>query len=170
MEIRTAVPDDAWNISDLHVRSWKAAFPGLIPQDYLDALAPGDRLGQWEEALASSGRWPVVFVAEEDGRLSGFAAVGPTRDDDADPGRVGELYTIYLDPGAWGGAIGAALLERALDELTSGGFERATLWVLHSNARARRFYERHGWTADGTAKEHDWEAFIATDVRYCRVL
>jgi GNAT superfamily N-acetyltransferase len=168
--IRRAGPDDAWRIADVHVRAWKAAFRGLLPQDYLDALEPGDRVGQWVEALASTGRWPVVFVAEEGGRVSGFAAVGPTRDEDADPERVGELYTIYLDPGAWGGGLGVALLEQAVAELAEGGFERASLWVLHSNARARRFYERHGWTTDGATKEHDWVAFTATDVRYVRAL
>jgi GNAT superfamily N-acetyltransferase len=170
MEIRRAVADDAWNIACVHVRSWKRAFPGLLPQAYLDALEPEDRLGQWDEALASAERWPTVFVAEEEGRLFGFAAVGPTRDEDVDTTRVGELYTIYLDPEAWGGGLSVALLEQAVEELTTGGFERATLWVLHSNARARRFYERHGWTTDGSTKEHDWVAFTATDVRYTRRL
>lgn len=152
------------------MRSWKAAFPGLLPQGYLDALAPADRLEQWEHALASPGPWPSVLVADEDGELLGFAAAGPTRDDDADPATVGELYTLYVDPGAFGTGLGAALLEAAVGELIAGGFARATLWVLHSNARARRFYEAHGWAADGATKEHDWDAFVATDVRYRRPL
>jgi len=170
VEIRRAVADDAWNIACVHVRSWKAAFPGLVPQDYLDALQPGDRLGEWEAALGATGRWPVVLVAEEGGRLFGFASVGPSRDEDAEPGRVGELYTLYVDPSAWGGGLGLALLEEAVGELERGGFARATLWALHSNARARRFYERHGWTGDGATKEHDWVAFTATDVRYALAL
>ena len=29
---------------------------------------------------------------------------------------------------------------------------RFKLWVLADNARARRFYERHGWTADGASQ------------------
>lgn len=152
------------------MRSWKAAFPGLLPQDYLDALSPADRLEQWEQALGSEGQWPAVLVADEGAKILGFAAVGPTRDDDSEEEVVGELYTLYIDPPAFGAGVGTALLDSAIAALRSGGFEQATLWVLHSNVRARRFYERHGWTAEGTTKEHDWDAFVATDVRYIRTL
>jgi hypothetical protein len=38
--------------------------------------------------------------------------------------------------------------------------------VLETNARARRFYEGHGWRFDGTTKPHDWGTFVVTDVRY----
>jgi ribosomal protein S18 acetylase RimI-like enzyme len=170
MEIRRAVLADARRIAEVHVRSWKAAFSGLLPQDYLDALKAEDRLGEWQEALGSAERWPVVLVAEEGGRLLGFAAVGPSRDEDADPQVVGELYTIYLDPSAFRSGLGQALHSEAMEALRAGGFDRATLWVLHSNARARRFYELYGWSAEEVTKEHDWEAFTATDVRYSRSL
>lgn len=166
MEIRPARPEDADAIAAVHVRSWKSAFPGLLPQDYLDALGPEDRLGQWQEALSSS-PWPVVLVGEEEGRLIGFIAVAPSADADAGSA-VGEVQTLYVDPEAWGRGRGAGLLAAGVAELAREGFTMATLWVLHSNHRARRFYARHGWDADGTVKEHDWVAFTATDVRALR--
>ena len=168
MQVRRAEPDDARAIAELHVAAWKAAFPGLLPQDYLDDLAPEDRLGEWEQALGSS-PWPVVLVAEEGGALLGFAALSPSRDDDSDP-TVGEVQTLYVGPGVWRSGVGRALLERAGEELASAGFTTATLWVLDVNERARRFYERHGWQLDGASKVHDWVAFVATDVRYRRAL
>ncbi len=57
-------------------------------------------------------------------------------------------------------------MDGALAALRDGGFAYATLWVLGTNARARRFYERRGWRHDGASKLHDWEAFVATDLRY----
>lgn len=167
--VRRAEPGDARSLAEVHVASWKAAFPGLLPQDYLDALRPEDRLAQWEQDLAGD-RWPAVLVAEEEGGIVGFVAVAPSEDPDAGPGRVGELRTIYLRPESWGHGHGEVLLRAAMGELAAGGFHRATLWVLNSNSRARRFYERHGWSADGATKEHDWQAFVATDVRYARPL
>jgi GNAT superfamily N-acetyltransferase len=83
---------------------------------------------------------------------------------------VGEVHTIYLDPAVWGTGAGAALLDAALDEMRAAAYRSATLWTLGTNERARRFYERRGWRADGTSKVHDWGAFSATDVRYAITL
>ena len=168
VRLRRARAADARAIAELHVATWKAAYPGLLPQGYLDDLAPEDRLGDWEQALAAS-PWPVVLVAEEGPSLLGFASVSPSRDEDAD-GTVGEVQTLYVSPGAWHGGVGTALLAAAGDVLAEAGFTTGTLWVLDVNDRARRFYERNGWTADGATKEHDWVAFVATDVRYRRSL
>jgi ribosomal protein S18 acetylase RimI-like enzyme len=160
------------------VRSWKQAFPGLIPQDYLDALAPEDRIASWHDTLAATA-WPRTgtFVVvrgvapadvpgEAESAVVGFASISPSRDDDADPDVVGEIQTVYLDPAAWGTGAGDMLMSGALEELRAAGFTSVTLWTLVTNARARRFYERRGWKADGTSKPHDWGAFVATDVRY----
>lgn len=169
MRLRRAEPADAPAVAEVHVRTWKTAYPGLIPQDYLDALRPEDRLGQWEDAIGSWA-WPAVVVAEDDDGLVGFTSFGPSRDADADPAEVGEVQTVYLDPGHWGRGDGAVLLDAAIDGLRRAGFRRATLWVLDTNARARGFYEHLGWRADGATMLHDWGAFVATDVRYARAL
>jgi RimJ/RimL family protein N-acetyltransferase len=45
-----------------------------------------------------------------------------------------------------------------------------TLWVLRDNERARRFYERAGWSFDGTEKEDVVAGATVTEVRYRRDL
>jgi len=167
--LRRAHPDDAGAIAEVHVRAWKGAYPGLLPQDYLDALHPEDRVGMWAEALGTS-PWPVVLVAEDEGLVRGFCSFGPSQDGDADPAVVGELYTIYVDPDAWGEGLGRALLEAATAGLTEAGFAEATLWVLGVNEAARGFYDHAGWHHDGTTKERNWTAFVAMDARYRRRL
>jgi hypothetical protein len=39
----------------------------------------------------------------------------------------------------------------------------AYLWVVEANARARRFYEREGWSADGAMRA---SSFGSTELRY----
>jgi ribosomal protein S18 acetylase RimI-like enzyme len=173
VRIRRAVSEDALSIATVHVRSWKGAYPGLIPQSYLDALTPEDRVDTWERALAATA-WPrtgtIVLlgpgVGAHEGPITGFVSISPTRDEDADPDRVGEILTLYLDPSAFGSGGADLLMSAALVALRAAAFTTATLWVLDTNTRARRFYERRGWQADGACKRHDWEAFVATDVRY----
>lgn len=164
-------------IATVHVRSWQAAYPGLIPQDYLDGLRPEARLPMWKQVLAES-RWPrsgVLLLAADaptggcepgPGQVKGFSHICPTRDDDRDPESTGEITSIYLAPEVQGSGNGVALLAASVDQMVAAGYETATLWALDTNTRARRFYEIAGWKPDGTTKLHDWGTFVCTDVRY----
>jgi GNAT superfamily N-acetyltransferase len=169
--IRDARPSDAAQLALVHVRSWQEAYRGLVPQAYLDGLDPVQRRPGWERTLdrtdpARGG----VLVAEDDARLVGFASYGPSRDDDAGPGPTGEVFAIYLLPEAWGHGTGRQLMDAAVAGLTAAGYERAALWVLDGNARARRFYQAAGWTADGAVKQDDRWGFPLTETRYRRSL
>jgi ribosomal protein S18 acetylase RimI-like enzyme len=171
MDIRAARMEDVPEIAVVHVRSWQAAYRGLLPQEYLDGLDPGQRIGQWERSLSAAKRSDGgTLVAEAGGRLSGFVSYGPARDDDAESRRAGEIYAIYLVPAAWGEGIGRQLMAAALGRLGKAAFDRVILWVLDSNVRARRFYEAGGWLADGAAKRDDSFGVPMTEVRYRRSL
>jgi len=170
MDIRPARMEDVPEIAFVHVRSWQAAYRGLLPQAYLDGLDPGQRIGQWERSLSATD-WSRggTLVADADGRLSGFVSYGPARDG-ADSTRAGEIYAIYLMPAAWDEGIGRQLMAAALDRLGEARFDQVILWVLDSNVRARRFYEAGGWLADGGAKRDDSFGVSMTEVRYRRSL
>jgi GNAT superfamily N-acetyltransferase len=170
MEVRPATRADALAIATVHVRSWQAAYPGLLPQSYLDGLDPLERRDRWE-AILDATRWPGTgtLVLVDDGHPSpviGFAAISASRDDDVDRLTVGELQTLYLDPGVWRRGGGSLLLRAAQGHLGHAGFSTMSAWVLETNARARTFYEHHHWRFDGTSKPHDWGTFTVTDVRY----
>ncbi len=167
MEVRAATAADAVAIATIHVRSWQAAYRGLLPQSYLDGLDPLERREQWETILEDR-RWPGTgtLVLVEDDIVIGFAAISASRDDDVDRFAVGELQTLYLTPGVWRRGGGSLLLLAVQSHLGRAGFTEASAWVLETNARARTFYEQHHWRFDGTSKPHDWGTFTVTDVRY----
>jgi len=169
--VRPARAEDAGQIAFVHVRSWQGAYRGLLPQAFLDGLDVAQRTRTWEQALAGpDDPKAAVLVADDGGSVIGFVGYFPSRDPDADPVLTGEIGAIYLLPGAWGGGIGRRLMDAALDALAAAGFTQATLWVLDSNVRARRFYEAGGWSADGTTKEDDSRGFPLSEVRYRRSL
>ena len=103
-------------------------------------------------------------MAERDGAVVGFAAVGPS----PDPQGAGELFAINLDPDHWGTGTGRALLGGAQAELARLGFGETVLWVLTGNARARRFYEIAGWVVDGTERTAEVFGVTVPEVRYRR--
>jgi ribosomal protein S18 acetylase RimI-like enzyme len=169
--IRPARTADAAQIALVHVRSWQGAYRGLLPQSYLDGLDPAQRATRWQLALAAprlsrSG----VLVADDGGKLLGFVDYSASRDGDADRDQVGEVNALYLVPAAWGGGAGRLLMDAALARLTAAGFAQATLWVLDTNARARRFYDAGGWSADGAVKHDDSRGFPIRQLRYRKSL
>jgi GNAT superfamily N-acetyltransferase len=68
---------------------------------------------------------------------------------------LGEIAGLYVHPDHWSKRVGHALIIRAEQELLATGWSEAYLWVLRGNDRAVRFYERHGWRADGEEKFGD---------------
>jgi GNAT superfamily N-acetyltransferase len=169
MEVRRARLSDAEGIATAHVRSWQAAYAGLVPQAYLDGLDLARRTAAWEEMLAHPGDREVTLVAEEAGNESGpdivgFVAICPSRDDDA--GDVGEVAAIYLLAEVWGRGYGRALMAAALCALKELGFSSATLWALEGNQRARTFYEAGGWSTDGAVRQDSRRGATLSEVRY----
>jgi GNAT superfamily N-acetyltransferase len=110
-----------------------------------------------------------VWVAEEDGRVLGFASTGPSRDEEAPP-KTAEVSTIYLAPELVGTGLGRPLFAHAVEDLRDQGYVRVELWVLTTNDRARRFYEHAGWRADGGARMDDVLGIELHEVRYVLAL
>lgn len=160
LTIRWATPADAHGVAVVHVDTWRAAYAGLIDQKVLDRQSVDARTETWRTWIENSldGRstdayGPVphrLLVAERDGVIVGWASFGGGRDDGA--GDAGELAGLYAHPSAWSQGVGHALITRVEHELRAHGWTQAYLWVLKGNDRASRFYESHGWAADGGEK------------------
>jgi GNAT superfamily N-acetyltransferase len=168
--IRAAVVDDARAIAQIHVDGWRAAYRGQMPDALLDGLSVDQRTEQRRKDLATP-RSPEhrTWVAEEDGRIVAFAITGPSRDEDAAAG-VAELFAIYAKPARWGTGAGRAMLAHVLADLRGRGLPAVTLWVLDTNARARRFYEAAGFAADGGEKSQPFGGVPLREVRYLSAL
>lgn len=142
---RRATPDDAEAVALAHVRGWQVNYRGVIPDSYLDSMDVVERTALWRGFLAEE--TPTDYVVERDGAVVGFVNVGPYRADAAAPG-CGEIWAMYVHPDHWGCGAGYALMQRAIAHLGEAGLATGFLWVLEENPRARRFYERQGWSAD----------------------
>ncbi len=155
---------DAAGIAAVHVASWQRAYRGLMPAGLLDSLSVPARTQRWASNLDGAGA--TTFVAELDGAVVGFASIGPSRDDDADADGAGELWALYLHPRHWDAGHGHVLHAHAVNALAATGAAEATLWVLTTNDRARRFYGRHGWAADGATRVVDLAGAELAESRY----
>lgn len=163
--IRPVSRSDLEAIAILHVRSWQSAYRGILPDRVLDSLTPEDRVRDWARWLATPEAH--TFAALERRVLVGFARVLPAAESADIPPRSGEISHLYVAPDSQRMGVGQALLAHALDDLMGRGLDRAILWVLEKNYRARAFYERAGFRLDG-ARRTDPERLGtgAPEVRY----
>jgi len=169
--IRQAAPSDARGIAAVHVASWRATYQDDFPASYLEGLSAEEWASRWHEMLRTRPRSVRVWVAEVVARprpeVVGFAQAGPSRDD---VDEAGEVYALYVAPARLGVGVGRALFERAVSFLADSGFVWATLWVLVSNGRARRFYEVAGWEPDGSRRPFAAGGVEREEMRYRRRL
>jgi ribosomal protein S18 acetylase RimI-like enzyme len=145
--IRAASSSDAAAIAAVHVASWRETYAGLLPDEMLRALSVADRTERWLRILDQA-RDPadaVVFVAERNGRVVGFASGAAQRDENLRAqGLTGEITAIYVLQSAQRMGIGRRLMTSVVHALAVGGRRSASLWVLRDNQAARRFYQSLG--------------------------
>jgi GNAT superfamily N-acetyltransferase len=166
VEVRPAVVGDVGALAETHVAAWRAGYRGLMPQEYLDGLDVAEHIGFWTQRFASGHEDSRMMVAAVNGAVAGFAVFGPARD--AESGDDGELYALNVHPDHWSAGAGSALLTAAHRGLADLGHVCATLWVVTGNARARRFYERHGWTVEPIERDDKLAGLTVPEVRYTR--
>jgi ribosomal protein S18 acetylase RimI-like enzyme len=149
MEIRQATAGDARAIAEVHVASSRKAYRGILDESLLERFSIERRTEQFEQAIGESTE--EIIVAEDDGQIVGFATFGQSRDEGA-ADDMGELWCIYVAPEFWGRGAGTALVNRVETLLRERECRRMTLWVLEVSDNARGFYQKRGFSLDGTVK------------------
>lgn len=167
MNVRPAVAADIPAIAKVHVRSWQETYVKQVPQLYLDELSLEDRTRAWHEWTANA-EWPngdLLVLVDDDDVIAGFVATSASRDPGAAPS-TGEVPAIYTRKRVWGRGCGHGLMDAAMAHLCEAGYADATLWVLDTNDRARRFYDAAGWHWDGGTKPHVIGGQSVIELRY----
>ena len=121
--IRRATDDDGGAIGDVWLASWRATF------DFPPAH-PDDDVRRWlrDEMLPRHETW--VAADRADGRVVALMALSASM-----------VEHLYVAPEWIGRGVGRRLLDLA-KERRPGGLE---LYCFQVNARARQFYEQHGF-------------------------
>jgi GNAT superfamily N-acetyltransferase len=129
--LRPAGPDDADVVAEIWAHGWRDGHEGHVPDALVAFRTPESFRLRAAERLADT------VVATIDGAVAGFIMV------------VGdEVEQVYVAAEHRGTQVAATLLAEAERQVAANGHRRAWLAVVAGNARARRFYERMGWTDD----------------------
>ena len=131
MLLRRALPEDMARVADIWHQAWHLGHAGHVP----DGLTRARTLEAFHERTPP--RVADTTVAEVGGAVVGFTMV------------VGdEVEQLFVAPDHHGSGVAAALLAES-ERQVAERYDVAWLAVVVGNARARRFYEKHGWTDAG---------------------
>ena len=130
--LRPARASDAAAVAEVWHDSWRDGHLGHVP-DELAAVRTRNSFGP-----RAADRIAATVVATDGGAIVGFVTV------------VGdEVEQVFVAAGHRGTGVAATLLDAGERRVAANGHDRAWLAVAAGNARARRFYERQGWTDAG---------------------
>ncbi len=130
--IRFAQPADMAAVAVIWHRAWHVGHAGHVP----DGLTAARTLDAFHARTPA--RVADTMVAEIDGELVGFTMV-----------EGDEVEQVFVDPRSHGTGVAAPLLAAAEQQVAAAGHDVAWLAVVVGNARARAFYEKHGWHDEG---------------------
>ncbi|MGE0719116.1 MAG: N-acetyltransferase family protein [Alphaproteobacteria bacterium] len=138
--IREGTIDDAAPIARVQVATWRSAYVGIFPADYLEGLNDIRVAVGWAETLERPGF--LTLVAEDDA-LEREAVVGFVHGGPSDTRGVAEVYTFYILATHQRRGIGRRLLAAAARGLADR-YAALVIRALVENAPARAFYARMG--------------------------
>ena len=155
--IRPAEQKDAAAIGRVYCEGWKAAYDGLMPAFFLDALTVHNCAPK-PDHIAPDRR----FVAELDGQVVGTVTFGKGREEAA----FAEIQSIYVLPEYWQKGQGSALFRAVCDAAQGRKFPGLYVWTLEDNSGAKAFFEAMGMTATGEKRELEIAGSYLPEVRY----
>jgi predicted N-acetyltransferase YhbS len=164
---RVAEPADAAAISGILGEAFEG-YRSWAPSDWASPALTQAGVARFADALGRSDGW--CLLALDDQQVIGHVALSPFSMENPEPPPVGtiNLWQLSVRPAWQGLAIATRLMEKATSEARQRGFTRMRLWTPQGQSRARRLYEREGWTLTGGL--HEDSPFGLPVVEYTRTL
>ncbi|HEY0270565.1 MAG TPA: GNAT family N-acetyltransferase [Sphingomonas sp.] len=143
IDYRDATIADRAALAAMAIASFRETFAHLYRAADLDAFL-ADAFGP--DGLPADIGDPAyaIRLALDDGRIVGFAKIGPCKLPDPAPRAAAELHQLYVLRGWQGSGVAAALMAWSIATARARGATILALGVYSDNARAQRFYARHG--------------------------
>lgn len=148
IDFRAATPADAERLAELGTHTFIDTFGHLYEPTDLESFLQNHSPENWNKELNDPAF--EVRVAESDGRLVGYAKLGPPHLPFEPRGEAAELRQLYVLEEVKGQGIAQALMDWVIDRARDRRADHLYLSVFTENHRAKRFYEKYGFEPEGT--------------------
>jgi ribosomal protein S18 acetylase RimI-like enzyme len=144
---RAATAADAATLDRIFDATFCGTFGHLYRREDLAAFLSSYGIADWETDLDDPAC--AFRVAEAEGAIAGYVKLAPLTLPVEPRGEALMLDQLYVLEAHHGSGIAQALMDWAIEEARLRGAAELYLTVFTGNPRARRFYERHGFTEVG---------------------
>ena len=145
--LRPATKADAATLASLGARTFTDTFGHLYDPDDLDLFLQSHAKEHWAAELCDPEF--AVLLVEVSGEAVGYAKVGPPHLPFEPRGTAVELRQFYLVKAWQGHGLADEMMAWVIDQAEQQDGNDLYLSVFVDNHRARRFYERWGFIAEG---------------------
>ena len=159
--IQTATESDAGDLAFVICESWRSAYADIISPEELEKHTDSAKRTEQFRKWISSGL-SNYLIARDDGKPCGICTYGASRDNGMEG--FGEIVAIYTLSEYWNRGLGKRIMDAAVEDLRALGYDKIMCRTYEANTRARRFYEKYGFRADGTYEDSGMSG--ALTVRY----
>ncbi|HEV2705360.1 MAG TPA: GNAT family N-acetyltransferase [Pyrinomonadaceae bacterium] len=142
---REATAADCQAVAEVHVRSWRESYSGIVPQSFLDKMSVEQRAQAFARGFTDDSYKMYVAEVPEKG-IVGFADFGELREGSG--AFEAELYALYLLSEFQRKGIGEKLFRQVVEALVRRGQHSMLLLTLEVSPY-RTFYEKMGGRVRG---------------------
>lgn len=160
--VREAEISDAPSLGTILSRSFRSAFAPFLSPETVEACGQEDNCIALMENLLREGKMHFLLGLLDGVPMGLLVWSGGPAPEQA------EIQAIHSLPESWGTGLGAEMLRKALADMAQSGRKSVMLWAFRENTRARRFYEKQGFTFTGEERIGEFDGVM--EVRYVRAL
>ena len=145
-------------LAKIQCAAWKAAFADIITARTMEKYTDEDMNTIMLRRVFNKGLGHL-YIAGIDNKACGMLFWQPIDN------RSAEIVALHTLKRVWGKGVGRALMDKALADITEEGFFGVKLWVFRNNLRARKFYEKCGFTMTGHERFSQYDRAVETQYR-----
>lgn len=163
VDIRKVKIGDEKILAYLQTQSWRKAFDSILSKEDLEIYTDKKKSEEMYTTLLKN-HVGNGFILTVEGTPHCMAYWDKSREEELTD--YAELICIHSLHDNWGKGFGSMMMDRVLKEIKEAGYHKVMLWVFEKNERARKFYEKLGFTLTHRKKE-----FIgAVEIMYSKEL
>ncbi len=148
MKIRRAENGDENNIANVIIKTWKVAYQGILPDDFLESLDTKRHEKLFKEHIKEQ-KETIIVLENNKGEIIAMISGGEDRSKEFDC----EIVAIYVLPEYQKQGYGKLLFKYIVGEYKKNNYKSMIIWTFAKN-KDQKFYEKLGGTIQKTGKHN----------------